>query len=85
MVPSNWWRLDDRPVLWSSDVAFGPGHASFPYDRGGVPYVVYHADATADGGWAGRTIRAQSYGWNKDSSPAFPRPAGFNQSFPLPS
>ena len=22
-----------RLVMWSSDIAFGPGHASFPYDR----------------------------------------------------
>ena len=42
MVPSNWWRLDDRPVFWSSDVTFGVGHASFPFDRNGTPYIVYH-------------------------------------------
>ena len=85
VVRSNWWVLDDRPVMSSSDVAFGPGHASFPYDRNDVPYVVYHADATADGGWAGRTIRTQSFGWNADSSPAFPSPAGFDTAFPLPA
>ena len=69
----------------SSDVAFGPGHASFPYDRNGVPYVVYHADADANAGWGGRTIRTQSFGWNADNSPAFPSPAGFDVSFPLPA
>jgi GH43 family beta-xylosidase len=93
MVPSNWWRLDDRPVFWSSDVAFGPGHASFPFDRAGVPWVVYHATdsepqdtclpiecdtnettAAVDGGWEGRTVRIEQFGWNPDSSPAFPTP-----------
>ena len=54
VVPSNWWRLDDRPVMSSSSAAFGPGHASFPYDRNGVPYVVYHADADADARTAAR-------------------------------
>ena len=86
MVPGNWWRLDDRPVMWSQEgVAWAPGHASFPYDRNGVPYVVYHANAERNSGWGGRTIRAQPYGWNPDSSPAFPRPAGFNQAFNLPA
>jgi GH43 family beta-xylosidase len=85
VVPSNWWRLDDRPVMWKSDVAFGPGHASFPFDRNGVPYVVYHADATSGAGWGGRTIRTQSYGWNADSSPAFPRPAALGTAFNVPA
>ena len=85
VVRSNWWVLDDRPVMWSSNVAFGPGHASFPYDRNGVPYVVYHADADPNGGWDGRTIRTQSYGWNPDGSPAFPSPAGFDTAFSLPA
>ena len=71
--------------MWSSNVAFGPGHASFPYDRNGVPYVVYHADADPNGGWDGRTIRTQSYGWNPDGSPAFPSPAGFDTAFSLPA
>ncbi|KAI0757992.1 glycoside hydrolase family 43 protein [Fomes fomentarius] len=85
LVPSNWWRLDDRPVMWSSDAAYGPGHASFPYDRNGVPYVVYHANADPNSASGGRTIRTQSYSWNPDSSPAFPSPAGFSQALPLPA
>jgi GH43 family beta-xylosidase len=85
VVPSNWWTLDSRPVMWSSSSAFGPGHASFPSDRNGVPYVVYHADAQSGAGWNGRTIRTQSFGWNPDSSPAFPSPAGLGQAFALPA
>jgi len=85
MVASNWWALDDRPVFWKSDSAFGPGHASFTQDRNGVPYIVYHADATSGAGWGGRTIRAQTFGWNPDSSPAFPSPAGFDVAFPMPA
>ncbi len=85
MVPSNWWRLDDRPVMWKSDAAYGPGHASFPFDRNGNPYVVFHANVQSGSGWGGRTIRAQPFGWNQDSSPAFPRPAGFDTAFALPA
>lgn len=85
VVRSNWWTLDDRPVMKSSATAYGPGHASFPYDRNGVPYVVYHADADPNAGWNGRTIRTQSFGWNADSSPAFPAPAGFGDALSLPA
>lgn len=85
VVRSNWWVLDDRPVFWKSDVAFGPGHASFPYDRNGVPYIVYHAMADPNAGWDGRTIRTQTYGWNPDNSPAFPSPSALGVEFPLPA
>ncbi|RDX47753.1 glycoside hydrolase family 43 protein [Lentinus brumalis] len=83
LIRSNWWVLDDHPVMSSSSVAFGPGHASFPYGRNGVPYIAYHADAMPDGGWEGRTIRTQAFGWNADSSPAFPSPMGFDTAFLL--
>jgi GH43 family beta-xylosidase len=85
VVASNWWTLDSRPVMWSSSSAFGPGHASFPSDRNGVPYVVYHADAQSGAGWNGRTIRTQPFGWNADNSPAFPSPAGLGQAFAMPA
>jgi hypothetical protein len=39
----------------------------------------------ADGGWEGRTARAQKYGWNPDNSPAFPRPLGFGAAIDGPS
>jgi GH43 family beta-xylosidase len=85
VVASNWWTLDSRPVMWSSSDAFGPGHASFPSGCNGVPYVVYHADAQSGAGWNGRTIRTQPFGWNPDSSPAFPSPAGLDQAFAMPA
>lgn len=92
MNADNWWRLDDRPVFSSSDVAFGPGHASFPFDSAGTPWIVYHATESkpavlfliydgadqlliaVDGGWEGRTVRTEQFGWNADGSPAFPSP-----------
>jgi GH43 family beta-xylosidase len=85
VVLSNWWVKDDVPVFKRSTTAFGPGHASFTTDRNGVPYIIYHATATADGGWAGRTIRAQTFGWNTDGTPAFPSPGGLGIALPLPA
>ncbi|KAH9924080.1 glycoside hydrolase family 43 protein [Fomitopsis serialis] len=85
LVASNWWTLDSRPVFSKSAVAFGPGHASFTYDHDGTPYIVYHAMADPNAGWNGRTIRTQTFGWNDDSSPAFPSPVGLNTSLPLPA
>lgn len=72
-------------MFQKSNAAFSTGHASFTTDRAGVPYIVYHATATADGGWAGRTVRAQTFGWNQDGTPAFPVPVGFNQSLAFPA
>ncbi|TFY60723.1 hypothetical protein EVJ58_g4968 [Rhodofomes roseus] len=82
---SNWWTLDSRPVFSKSKAAFGPGHASFTYDHDGTPYIVYHAMANATAGWNGRTIRAQSFGWNKDGSPAFSSPVGLTTELKLPA
>ncbi|EJD38234.1 glycoside hydrolase family 43 protein [Auricularia subglabra TFB-10046 SS5] len=81
---SNWWRLDDRPVMWSSSVAFGPGHASFTVDRAGTPHVVYHANEKSGTGWSGRSVRTQSFKWNTDGSPWLPTPVGFTTDLPHP-
>ena len=82
----NWWAIDDRPVMWRNDEAgvWGPGHASFTYDRKGDPYVVYHAVAKKGAGWSGRTIRTEKFKWNKDGSPWFPRPASLDKALPHP-
>jgi len=85
LVRSNWWAKDDAPVFSKSDVAFGPGHASYTVDRNGIPYIVYHADAVSGAGWNGRTIRTQQFHWNSDSTPAFPQPVGFKAALPLPA
>ncbi|KAL1751690.1 glycoside hydrolase family 43 protein [Schizophyllum commune] len=82
MVPSNWWRLDDRPVFWSSDVTFGVGHASFPFDRNGTPYIVYHGMSDPNAGWDGRSIRAEKFQWNSDGSPWFPTPTALGVQLP---
>ncbi|KAH7103755.1 Arabinanase/levansucrase/invertase [Auriculariales sp. MPI-PUGE-AT-0066] len=87
MNASNWWRLDDRPVMWKNPDGgvWAPGHASFTTARDGNPYVVYHAIAAKGAGWDGRSARAEAFGWNLDGSPAFPRPVGFNVSLHHPA
>ncbi|KAH7104047.1 Arabinanase/levansucrase/invertase [Auriculariales sp. MPI-PUGE-AT-0066] len=87
MNGANWWRLDDRPVMWSNPDAgvWAPGHASFTTARDGTPYVVYHALDRSGAGWGGRTARTEAFGWNPDGSPGFPRPVGFNVSLPHPA
>jgi len=84
MVPGNWWRLDSRPVFWKSNEVFGVGHPSFPRDRTGASYIVYHGMQNPNGGWNNRTIRTQPFSYNPDSSPAFPMPAGFEVPIPAP-
>ena len=72
-------RTVPRLRAWSENAGAGAG--------GALSSCRTNADGCEGcwGGWAGRTIRTQSYGWNADNSPAFPSPAGFNQSFPLPA
>lgn len=73
---ANWWTLDDRPVMAKSTAngVYGPGHASFPFTANGTPMIVYHAMSDPNAGWAGRTIRTQSFQWNSDGSPWLPTP-----------
>ena len=87
MNVANWWTLDTRPVFWQSAAnnVYGPGHASFPYSAGGTPMIVYHAMSDPNAGWAGRTIRTESYGWNPDGSPAFPTPSSLSAALPMPA
>jgi len=88
LVRGNWWQDLDRPVFWRNDEqsVFGVGHASFTTspDRS-EPWIVYHAMERADGGWDGRTARAERFTWNPDGSPALPRPAGFWNDLQTPS
>jgi len=87
LIPNNWWR-HDQPVFWRNDEqgVYGVGHASFTtsIDRT-EPWIVYHAMADPDSGWAGRTARIQKFGWNPDNSPAYPRPLGFEAILETPS
>jgi GH43 family beta-xylosidase len=86
LVPNNWWR-HDRPVFWRNDAesVYGVGHASFTTSKdGSEPWIVYHAMARPDAGWAGRTARIEKFGWNPDNSPAFPRPAGLERILETP-
>jgi GH43 family beta-xylosidase len=85
VVRENWIAKDDEAVFKRSSMAFGPGHASFVKDRKGVDYVIYHATEKVNGGWAGRTIRAQSFEWKSNGEPLFPNPIGFKKQFPLPA
>lgn len=86
LVASNWWHKEDNPVMSKTSEVFGPGHASFPHDRNGNPYVVYHADATSGAGWNGRTIRTEPFvGFNPDNSPYLPSPHGFEVAIAAPA
>eukprot|EP01117_Protostelium_nocturnum_P014572 TRINITY_DN5551_c0_g2_i1.p1 TRINITY_DN5551_c0_g2~~TRINITY_DN5551_c0_g2_i1.p1 ORF type:complete len:330 (-),score=74.90 TRINITY_DN5551_c0_g2_i1:24-1013(-) len=81
MVPSDWWRKEDGPVMKSApqNSVYGPGHASFVDDRGGKTWIVYHAISKPDAGWAGRSVRIQSIGYNADGAPQLPVPLSTKQ------
>ncbi|KAK7055528.1 Arabinanase/levansucrase/invertase superfamily protein [Favolaschia claudopus] len=71
--PKSWWAKDDAPVFTPSEFTVGTGHASFPRDARGVPYITYHAwDADAPAGWGSREVRTQRFHFNHDGTPNFP-------------
>ncbi|KAJ6554461.1 glycosyl hydrolase [Mycena capillaripes] len=68
----SWWANDDGPVFTRSTLTVGTGHASFPRDANGVPYITYHAwDVDAPAGWGSRELRTQRFDWNADGKPKF--------------
>lgn len=88
MVRSNWVQITDGCVFYRNDPegVWGPGHASFTVSKDGrETWMVYHAldDITNPG--TNRTARAERILWNRDSTPVFPRPAGFLTQLEVPS
>ncbi len=60
--PKNWVKKD-KPILWRTETALGPGHASFFNDpRDGTLYVTYHLFNTdCRNGWADTHAMIQEY------------------------
>jgi GH43 family beta-xylosidase len=88
MNPSHWFH-DPNPLFGESKETsvYGTGHASYVKSKDGKQdYIVYHAMAVPNGGWAGRTTRIQEFHWNPVSQyPEFGRPAPLSQVHPSPS
>ncbi|VDC03045.1 unnamed protein product [Peniophora sp. CBMAI 1063] len=81
--PNAWWAKDDGPVFTQDDVTVGTGHASFPVDADGVPYVTFHGwNATASAGWGSRTVYTQAFTFNDDDTPNFGQPVGAGVALP---
>jgi hypothetical protein len=70
-------RRGGRDEYGSANGLYGTGGESLPVPgAAGVNWNVFHADKTATGGWAGRSIYAQPVPWNTDGTPNFTTPAG---------
>ena len=68
------WKQYPRPVFERDDAnqVFGPGHCGFFKSPDGTEdWIVYHAKTTSAYTYAGRTTRAQKFGWNADGTPDF--------------
>ncbi|KAJ7852963.1 glycoside hydrolase family 43 protein [Mycena leptocephala] len=82
--PESWWANDDGPVFSQSNFTVGTGHASFPRDANGVPYITYHAwDVDAPAGWGSREVRTQAFHFNRDGTPNFPSPVASGVELPV--
>ena len=72
------WRKNTQGCVFyqnPGEQAYGVGHASFTTSPDGKEdWIVYHGMLDPANGWAARTIRTQSFGWNADGTPKFPRP-----------
>ncbi len=71
------WRQRPGPVFERNDDngVFGPGHCGFFKSPDGTEdWIVYHAKTTPEYTYAGRTTRAQKFGWAPDGAPDFGTP-----------
>lgn len=89
MDPAAWVKAPE-PVFGPRDDAEGTvytvGHCCFtrsPDDT--EEWIVYHAKDKATGGFAGRTARAQRFGWKRDGTPDFGRPVPAGVQLARPS
>ncbi|KAJ7735894.1 Arabinanase/levansucrase/invertase [Mycena metata] len=81
--PESWWAKDDGPVFSASNFTVGTGHASFPRDANGLPYIAYHAwDVDAPARWASREVFTQPFRFNADGTPNFPSPVASGVELP---
>jgi hypothetical protein len=84
------WVKNPEPVFARLDdgrgSVFGPGHPGFTTSPDGEQdWIVYHANATSDGGWAKRDVRAQIFTWNDDGTPNFGQPIPASLPLEVPS
>ena len=82
------WRKLAGPVFTKSPAAgvFGVGHPSFVRSPDGrEDWIVYHATSREGAGWAGRSVRAQQFGWTSVGVPSFGAPVGLGIPLAEPS
>jgi GH43 family beta-xylosidase len=65
---------------------FAPGHnGSFKSPDSTEDWIVFHAKAKREYGWAGRLAHAQRFTWNADGNPNFGHPIPPGVSLNAPS
>lgn len=82
------WRQYPRPVFERSDAngVYGPGHNGFFLSPDGTQdWIIYHAKASAEYTYVGRTPRAQRFTWSPDGTPDFGAPLPLDADIPVPA
>jgi len=75
----NWKKSGPVFSYSASNGVYAPGRGTFTTSAdGSEDWIVYHAKATRDYTYAGRSLRAQTFTWKPDGDPDFgvPVPAG---------
>ncbi len=78
-LKENAWKKSEKPVFSKTDEIFGPGHASVTTSPDGSRwYLIYHANEESGTGWAGRSVWAKEFTFDRNEYPVFgkPEPAG---------
>lgn len=82
------WKQHPTPVFERNDEAgvFGPGHHGFFKSPDGTEdWIVYHGKTSSAYTYAGRTTRAQKFGWDEQGIPQFGAPLPLSAEIPEPS
>jgi GH43 family beta-xylosidase len=82
------WHKRSEPVFFANGVTgtFAAGHNSFFTSPDGTEdWILYHANAKPNQGWAKRAPRAQRFTWTSDGFPCFGAPAALNEPQFAPS
>ncbi|WP_300600449.1 family 43 glycosylhydrolase [Niabella sp.] len=93
MVASDWTKRS-TPIFSSSsaNAVYSPGHCSFftssYVNSAGTSlkqhWIVYHAKATNNLGYSGRTARMQSFSWDAAHAPVLGTPVGLSANVAVP-
>jgi GH43 family beta-xylosidase len=87
LIPDN-WRQHPAAVFARNDGAgvFGPGsNGFFTSPDGTESWIVYHGKTTSEYTYAGRSTRAQRFGWTADGTPDFGAPYALDTELALPA